>query len=174
MTLGLLTAKYLFYWCPGPVGWNPANTSQYNNAYTNGFSVWTFEQGKAPLTDKFYIGKEAMAINATLKAAYRYSLIQDAMDGSRTAPQFNYKRAAKDGSTPAAVTVDAITNGSWYIDALVKRQPFALVCENNGKRVLLVQDVWARPGRFTEFEVEVGGRVYTGRTEGNRLFIAPL
>lgn len=95
LTLGLLTAKYLFYWSPGPVGWNPANTSGYNNAYTTGFSVWTFEQGRAPQTDKFYIGKEAMAINATVKAAYTFSLIQDAMDGTRTAPHFPIKGRIK-------------------------------------------------------------------------------
>ena len=176
MTLGLLTSKYLFYWCPGPVGWNPSGTAQYNNAYTEagGFSVWTFEQGRAPQGDKFYIGKEAMAINATIKAAYTYSLIQDAMDGSRRAPKFTYKRATKDGSVLSAVTVDEITNGSWYIDALQKRQPFALVCENNGQKVLLVQDVWSRPGRWTEFEVEIEGKMYSGKTEGNRLFIAKL
>ena len=174
MTLGLLNAKYLFYWSPGPVGWNPSGTAQYNNAYTSGFSVWTFEQGTVPPGDKFYIGKEAMAINATIKAAYTYSLIQNATDGSRTAPKFTYKRAAKDGSVLASVAVEAITNGSWYVESLLKRQPFALLCENNGERVLLFQDVWSRPGRFTEFEVEIGGKIYQGKTEGNRLFIAKL
>lgn len=174
MTLGLLTAKYLFYWSPGPVGWNPSGTAQYNNAYTSDFSVWTFEQGRAPQGDKFYIGKEAMAINATVKAAYTYSLIQNATDGSRTALKYNYKRAIKDGSTLGAIAVDAIGDGSWYIDALIKRQPFAVLCENNGERVLLFQDVWSRPGRFTEFEVEIGGKIYKGKTEGNRLFIAKL
>lgn len=174
MTLGLLTSKYLFYWCPGPVGWNPSGTAQYNNAYTDGFSVWTFEQGRAPQGRKFYIGKEAMAINATVKAAYRYSLIQDAMDGTRTAPKFNYKRAAKDGSVLSTISVDAIRDGSWYVDAIIKRQPFAIVCEKEGNQVLLFQDVWARPGRFTDFEVEVNGKTYTGKTEGNRLFIAKL
>jgi hypothetical protein len=174
MTLGLVNAKYLFYWSPGPVGWNPANTSQYNNAYTSGFSVWTFEQGKAPLTDKFYIGKEAMAINATITAAYHFSLIQEAMDGTRTAPKFTYKRATKDGSSLGAVTVESITDGSWYVDALIKRQPFAVVCEKDGNQVLLFQDVWARPGRWTEFELEYSGKKYSGRTEGNRLFISKL
>ena len=164
----------LFYWSPGPVSWNPAGTSSYNNAYTSGFSVWTFEEGRAPETGKFYIGKESMALNATIKAAYNFSRVQDAADGVRYAPSFTWQRATKNGGTESATQVEAITDGSWYNQALVKRQPFALVLVNNGKKALFFQDVWARPGRFTEFTVVVDGVEYRGKTEGNRLFTAVL
>jgi len=174
LTLGLINARYLFYWAPGPVSWNPAGTSSYNNAYTSGFSVWTFEQGRAPQTGNFYIGKEAMAINATVKAAHTFSQIQDAMDGSRTAPKFTYKRATKDGTTLATVTVEPISDGSWYIDAILKRQPFVVLCQNGNNKALLIQDVWSRPGRFTEIEIELEGKIYKATTEGNRLFAVKL
>lgn len=175
LTLGLLNAKYLFYWSPGPVGWNPANVSSYNNAYTNGgFSVWTYEQGRTPQTDKFYIGKESMAVNATIKAAYQFSLIQEAADGEHYAPAFTYARAKKDGSTPITETVAHIDNGSWYVTSLIERQPFAIIIKNRGKAFVLFQDVWARPGRFTDFQFQYMGKIYEGKTEGNRLFIAEL
>lgn len=174
MLLGLINAKYLFYWSPGPVGWSADNVSSYNNAYTQGFSVWTYEQGRTPETGKFYIGKEAMAINATIKAAHTWSLIQEAMDGQRYAPKFEYQRIGKDGSKAAKVEVGAISDGSWYINSLTTEQPFAIVCKNGGNTVLLFQDVWARPGRGTSFEVLVDGKRYAGQTEGNRVFIAKL
>lgn len=174
LTLGLLNAKYLFYWSPGPVGWNPANVSSYNNAYTGGFHVWTYEQGRTPETGKFYIGKEAMAINATVKAAHNFSEIQDAADGARFAPAYDYERANKDGSVGQKTTVEAITDGSWYVESLLKKQPFALIISNNGQSYFLFQDVWARPGRYTKFEFQHNGRQYSGQTEGNRLYIAEL
>lgn len=174
MLLGLINAKYLFYWSPGPVGWSADNVSSYNNAYTGGFHVWTYEQGRTPETGKFYIGKEAMAINATIKAAHTWSLIQEAMDGQRYAPKFEYQRVGKDGSKAAKVEVGAISDGSWYINSLTTEQPFAIVCKNGGNTVLLFQDVWARPGRGTSFEVLVDGKRYAGQTEGNRVFIAKL
>ncbi len=174
MLLGMITAKYLFYWSPGPVGWNAENVSSYNNAYTQGFSVWAYEQGRTPQTDKFYIGKEAMAINATIKAAHTFSAIQDAMDGERYAPSFQYERIGKDGTKSAKVQVEGIANGSWYINSLTTEQPFAIVCKNGENSVLIFQDVWARPGRGTEFEVVVDGKKYTGKTEGNRAFVAKL
>lgn len=174
LTLGLLNAKYLFYWSPGPVGWNPANTSQYNDAYTSGFSVWTFEEGKAPLTDKFYIGKEAMAITAVQGAAYTFSQMEKAADGKRYSIAYKYQRALKDGKLPEAKLVNRIDDGSWYTKSLIYEQPFGLVIENRGERFLLFQDVWARPGRWTDFEFELEGRRYVGRTEGNRLFVAKL
>lgn len=174
LTLALLSSKYLFYWSPGPVGWNPANVSSYNNAYTNGFSVWTYEQGKTPETGKFYIGKEATAINATIKAAYRFSQIQDAADLIKYSPAFVYQRADKNGNVEAAKSVEPIQNGSWYLTSLYDQQPFALIIDNNNKRFVLFQDVWARPGRFTKFQINDWGKVYEGVTEGNRLFIAEL
>jgi len=174
MLLGMIAAKYLFYWSPGPVGWNAENVSSYNNAYTQGFSVWTYEQGRTPQTDKFYIGKESMAINATIKAAHTFSVIQDAMDGQRYAPTFQYERIGKDGGKSAKVQVESITNGSWYINSLTTEQPFAIVCKSGSNTVLIFQDVWARPGRGTEFEVTVEGKKYTGKTEGNRAFVAKL
>ena len=174
MLLGMIAAKYLFYWSPGPVGWNAENVSSYNNAYTQGFSAWTYEQGRTPQTDKFYIGKESMAINATIKAAHTFSVIQDAMDGQRYAPTFQYERIGKDGGKSAKVQVESITNGSWYINSLTTEQPFAIVCKSGSNTVLIFQDVWARPGRGTEFEVTVEGKKYTGKTEGNRAFVAKL
>lgn len=177
LTLGLLNAKYLFYWSPGPVSWNPAGVSSYNDAFKKNptdFTVWTYEKGSTPQTGNFYIGKEAMALSATVGAAYTFSQIQDAADGSRTAPKFSYRRATKDGTSLATLTVEAITDGSWYNASLNNRQPFVILLENGNNRALLVQDVWARPGRWTEFEIEIGGTVYTGRTEGNRLFVAKL
>ncbi|AEI47676.1 hypothetical protein [Runella slithyformis] len=174
LTLGLLRSKYLFYWSPGPVGWNPANVSSYNNTYTNGFSVWTYEKGKTPETGRFYIGKEAMAVNATIKAAYQFSLIQDATDGKLYAPSFSYSRAAKDGSRPVAKDVPEIVDGSWYVTALMERRPFTLIAENNGKSIVFFQDVFARPGRFTKFQFVYAGKTYEGVSEGNRLFIAYL
>ncbi len=181
LTLSFLTSKYLFYWCPGPLGWNPANTT--TNSYQHAkvdkdgkreFSVWSIEKGNPPLQQKFYAGKEAMAINATVNAAYIFSQIQDAADGTRTGPRFRYGRATKDGQVLSMINVDAITDGSWYIDALIKRQPFAVYLQNGDNKVLLVQDVWSRPGRFTDFEVEIDGKIYAGQTEGNRLFVAKL
>lgn len=175
MILGLVNAKYLFYWSPGPVGWNPENVSSYNSAYTNGgFSVWAYEQGSTPQTGKFYVGKESMAVNATVKAAYTFSQVQNAMDGTRTAPNFVYSRQAKGGAVAGSVAVEAISDGSWFVDALTKKQPFAVVCQNGQNKVLLFQDVWSRPGRSTAFEFEFEGIKYTGQTEGNRLFIATL
>lgn len=174
LTLGLTNAKYLFYWCPGPVSWNPASVSSYNSAYTKGFSVWTYEQGLTPQSNAFYIGKELMALNATVKAAYTYSLIQGAMDGSRLAPSFSFARAAKDGSLSASQQVSEIRDGSWYVKSLIGHSPFCVVFENNGQKVVFFQDVWSRPGRFTDFEFTYAGRRYQGRTEGNRLFIAHL
>lgn len=174
LTLGLINARYLFYWSPGPVGWDPANTTTNSDNYNKGFAPWTIEQGLPPLQTKFYLGKEALAINATIQAAYTWSQIQNAMDGTRTAPKFTYKRATKDGSILTAVTVDAITDGSWYIDALQKRQPFVLFCQNAGEKVLLIQDVWSRPGRFTELEIEIDGQPYKAVTEGNRLLTIKL
>ena len=147
LTLGLINAKYLFYWTPGPVGWDPANTSSYNNAYTNGFSTWTYEYGSTPIMPNFYIGKEVNAINATIKAAYTFSQIQDAMDGSRTGLKFKYRRANKDGSVLAEIQVPEITDGSWYNKSLTQRQPFVIFCKNGNNIALLVQDVGARPGR---------------------------
>lgn len=175
LTLSLITSKYLFYWSPGPVGWSPANVSSYNSAYTNGgFSVWEYQKGRTPITDKFYIGKESMAVNATVQAAYNFSRVQDAADGLRYSPAFTWQRATKNGGVEAANLVEAIADGSWYNQSLGKKQPFAIVLENNGKRVLFFQDVWARPGLFTDFTVTVNGAEYKGRTNGNRLFIAEL
>ncbi len=175
LTLGLITSKYLFYWSPGPVGWNPANTSAYNSAYTNGgFSVWRFDRGMAPPSNQFYIGKEALAINSTIVASYTFSQIEGAMNGERKAPKFTYQRAGKNGNVESSQTVDEINNGSWYVSTAKSKTPFALYCQNEGKKVLLVQDLWSRPGRYTDFEVEIEGRIYRGRTEGNRLFIAKL
>ena len=175
MTLSLITSKYLFYWSPGPVGWNPANVSSYNKAYTNGgFSVWDYEQGRTPETGKFYIGKEATAINATISAAYNFSRVQDAADGLRYAPAFTWQRAGKNGNIEITNKVDAITDGSWYNQALGKKQQFAIVLENNSKKVLFFQDVWARPGLWTDFSVMIDGKEYKGRTNGNRLFTTIL
>lgn len=174
MTLGLINAKYLFYWSPGPVGWNPENVSSYNNAYTEGFSVWTYEQGRTPETGKFYIGKESMAISATIKAAYNFSIIQSAADGKKYGPKFTYKRATKEGGFPVEKSVESTADGSWYIDSILKIQPFAIVLENNGETIVMFQDVWSRPGRSTEFSLEHKGRIYTGKTEGNRLFISRI
>ncbi|WP_428662063.1 hypothetical protein [Runella sp.] len=174
LTLGLLNAKYLFYWSPGPLGWNPANTTTNSNVYTTGFSVWRFEQGLPPLQTKFYAGKEAMALNATVKAAYNFSLIQEAADGVRYQPAFHFQRATKNGGVEASNQVEAIQDGSWFNASLVKRQPFAIVLENNGKRVVLFQDLWARPGRWTEFDFVLNGVEYRGKTQGNRLFMAKL
>lgn len=175
LTLSLITSKYLFYWSPGPVGWNPANVSSYNSAYTNGgFSVWEYQEGRTPITGKFYIGKESMAVNATVQAAYNFSRIQDAADGSRYAPAFAWQRATKNGGVEAANQVEAIIDGSWYNEALVKRQPFAIVIEKNDKRALFFQDVWSRPGRETIFTVVIDGKEYKGKTQGNRLFTAIL
>lgn len=174
LILGLLRAKYLFYWSPGPVSWNPANTASYNDAYTKGFSIWTFEKGRTPPTDKFYIGKESMAVNATITAAYQFSIIQDAADGEQTAPAFSYARAEKDGSTPTPKTVQEITDGSWYVSSLIEKQPFNLVIDKNGKKFVLFQDVWARPGLFTAFSFTYKGTRYEGQTKGNELFIAEL
>ena len=175
LTLGLLTAKYLFYWSPGPVGWNSANVSSYNSAYTNGgFSVWAYEQGITPQTDKFYIGKESMAISATIQAAYKFSTFQDAADGTKFAPTYTYQRAKKDGSLGEKVKVETITDGSWYVESLIKKQPFGLIISNNGQTYFLFQDVWARPGKYTTFEFEHNGVKHTGQTEGNRLHILKL
>jgi hypothetical protein len=183
LTLGLITAKYLFYWCPGPLGWNPTNTTTHAKEYvgknedgSDKFHVWTYEAGgsRPPLSDKFYAGKEAMALNSTIVAAYTFSQVQDAMDGTRTAPKFTYGRAAKDGNVPVSLTVEAITDGSWYNDAITKRQPFVVLCENHGNRALLVQDVWSRPGRFTDFEISIDGKIYPVQTEGNGLFVTKL
>lgn len=175
ITLGLVNSKYLFQWSPGPVGWNPANVSSYNDAYTNGgFSVWTYEKGRTPQTGKFYIGKESMAVNGTVKGVYTFSLIQDAADGSQYSPNFEYQRADKSGNIPGVKNVPEITDGSWYISSLTGKQPFCIILENGNNRAVLFQDVWARPGRFTKFQFAHNGRVYQGVTEGNRLFVAHL
>ena len=176
LTLGLLKAKYLFYWSPGAVSWNPAHTANWNDKTSKGFTMWTFEKGSAsaPSPDRTYIGKESMAINATIKAAYQFSRIQDAADGRQYAPAFMYERAAKDGSTHGSKLVSEIQDGSWYVSSLIEQQPFCIVAENNGQTVLFFQDVWARPGQFTKFQVTVAGKSYQVTTEGNRLFIAKL
>jgi hypothetical protein len=175
MTLSYINAKYAFYWSPNSVSWNPASTSYYNSTYTNGgFSVWSFEQGTTPPSDKAYLGKEAMAISSAIQAASNFSKVQDAADGTKYGAAFKYKRAQKDGSTSEFINVNKIEDGSWYMDALMKKQPFCIILTNNGKSVVMFQDVWARPGRWTEFEFSVNGKTYKAKTEGNRLFTAVL
>ena len=172
LILGLLTSKYLFYWSPGNVGWNADNVSTYNSTYEKGFSVWSYLKGITPQTNKAYIGKESMVINSTIEAAYVVSLFQKALDGKRFAPSYVFSRQGKDGRIGQTKSVNQILNGSWYTKSLLNRQPFALIIENNGEKVVLFQDVWSRPGRSTHFEFNHDGTTYVGDTEGNRLFIA--
>ncbi len=176
MTLAFVNSKHAYYWSPNLVSWDPANVSYYNKDHVTdkSFYIWEYEYGTTPKSDKAYLGKEATTINSSLQAAYNFSKVQHAADGSKYSAAFKYKRANKDGSTSGSIDVGRIDDGSWYMDALIKKQPFCIILTNNGKSVVMFQDVWSRPGRWTEFEFSVNGKVYKAKTEGNRLFTAVL
>lgn len=187
MTLAFLYCRYIFYW-GGHASWNPEAVARYAacSLQPGEMEVWKFIKGEGKkVTGGAYAGKEALIFSATISAAYRYSQLQGVCDsGKRTFVEATYTRAAKDGKAGEKRPVPAYDDGSGFIHAAKERQPFTLVATAPGskKKVVFFQDVWARPGRWTEFSFNYNGKTYSKarnaagkmvplRTDGNRLFI---
>ena len=191
MTLGLVYCRYLFYWGPYGIKWDPAHVARYTqkNVEPGEMVYWEFLKGEIPsVKGGNYAGKESLTYNATLTAAWRYAQIQDICDnGQRFAAATTYRRADRAGRPMAEKSYPAYTDGSQFLRAAGNRQPFTLIVREpgTGRSVVFFQDVWSRPGQWTEFRFTVDGRTYdraTGadgtsvplRTEGNRLFVGVL
>jgi len=191
LTLALVYCRYLYYWNPGAVTWDPAAAARYArpNLRPGEMEIWEFTKGVAPkVTGGAYPGKESLILGATVTAAYRYSQVQAVCDqGVRQSAATTYRRADRAGAAGAAQSYPAHADGSHFIRAARDRHPFTLIVRNprTGARVVFFQDVWSRPGRWTQFEFTLDGKTYSTartpdgrttplRTDGNRLFIGLL
>lgn len=191
MTLSLLYCRYLFYWGPGAVSWDPAAVARYakGNLRPGEIEVWELLEGEAPeAAEASYPGKESMIYNATIGAAWRYAQVQEVCDGgTRHAVATTYRRAGREGTMGEVASYPDYPDGSQFVQAARNRQPFTIVVEDpsRGRKVVFFQDVWCRPGRHTEFGFTFDGKLYTEmrtpdgkavrlRTDGNRLFIGVM
>lgn len=187
MTLAMVYCRYMYYW-GGGASWDPVYSARYTkkNLSPGEMETWRFIKGETPeVHGPFYAGKESLIFNSTITAAYRYSQLQTVCDnGLRLAAATTYRRADKAGKPGVEQHYPEYKDGSQFIQSAKNKQPFTLVITNPGtkKNVVFFQDIWSRPGQWTDFSFTLNGKTYTQarnskgkitplRTNGNRLFV---
>ena len=196
LVVGLLYAKFLFYWSPGQSRNDPKYALRYTSQYkSNGdTAVWEWlGPGNIPPNpgEGTYIGKETFAVNAVIDAAQRYSQIQDRTNNADlTAVTLRYRRRTRNYTNKTitlqpVATVFAYTDRSHFLRSAINKQPFAFVAKNRstGAKTLFVQDIFCHPTLSTDFEFDFEGQTvsqfkgFSNESErqlttlGNRLFI---